>query len=118
MCHESDCSFVSFNGIALTLFWTTCFKYTFLIAYIILRLCTYFESKGTLFLTFSDNFLKEQFLGNFYDRNIFPQFPAVHLFEKSDNVMNAGTCSATCDDFHQIKMSVLQLKQKVKVTKQ
>uniref|UniRef100_A0A3B4YYP7 Collagen and calcium-binding EGF domain-containing protein 1-like n=1 Tax=Stegastes partitus TaxID=144197 RepID=A0A3B4YYP7_9TELE len=39
---------------------------------------------------------------------------AVHLFEKSDNVMNAGTCSATCDDFHQIKMSVLQLKQKVK----
>ncbi|XP_058474143.1 collagen and calcium-binding EGF domain-containing protein 1 isoform X1 [Solea solea] len=38
---------------------------------------------------------------------------AVHLFEKSDNVMNAGTCSATCDDFHQIKVSVLQLKQKM-----
>ncbi|KAM8827874.1 collagen and calcium-binding EGF domain-containing protein 1 isoform 2-T2 [Spinachia spinachia] len=38
---------------------------------------------------------------------------AVHLFEKSDNVMNAGTCSATCDDFHQIRMSVLQLKQKM-----
>uniref|UniRef100_A0A667X6X1 Collagen and calcium binding EGF domains 1 n=1 Tax=Myripristis murdjan TaxID=586833 RepID=A0A667X6X1_9TELE len=38
---------------------------------------------------------------------------AVHLFGKSDNVMKAGTCSATCDDFHQIKMSVLQLKQKV-----
>ncbi|XP_019937425.1 collagen and calcium-binding EGF domain-containing protein 1 isoform X2 [Paralichthys olivaceus] len=38
---------------------------------------------------------------------------AVHLFEKSDNVMNAGSCSATCDDFHQIKMSVLQLKQKM-----
>ncbi|XP_076027902.1 collagen and calcium-binding EGF domain-containing protein 1 isoform X2 [Genypterus blacodes] len=37
----------------------------------------------------------------------------VRLFEKSDNVMNAGTCSATCDDFHQIKLSVLQLKQKV-----
>lgn len=37
----------------------------------------------------------------------------VHLFEKSDNVMNAETCSATCDDFHQIKMSVLQLKQKM-----
>ncbi|XP_056875704.1 collagen and calcium-binding EGF domain-containing protein 1 isoform X5 [Takifugu flavidus] len=36
---------------------------------------------------------------------------AVHLFEKSDNVMNAGTCSATCDEFLQIKMSVLQLKQ-------
>ncbi|XP_056875705.1 collagen and calcium-binding EGF domain-containing protein 1 isoform X6 [Takifugu flavidus] len=35
----------------------------------------------------------------------------VHLFEKSDNVMNAGTCSATCDEFLQIKMSVLQLKQ-------
>lgn len=47
--------------------------------------------------------------------------PAVHLFEKSDNVMNAGTCSATCDDFLQIKTSVLQLKQKVmgqkKITK-
>uniref|UniRef100_A0A8C9YH82 Collagen and calcium binding EGF domains 1 n=1 Tax=Sander lucioperca TaxID=283035 RepID=A0A8C9YH82_SANLU len=41
----------------------------------------------------------------------------VHLFEKSDNVMNAGTCSATCDDFHQIRMSVLQLKQKVKIIK-
>uniref|UniRef100_A0A672ZQS0 Collagen and calcium-binding EGF domain-containing protein 1-like n=1 Tax=Sphaeramia orbicularis TaxID=375764 RepID=A0A672ZQS0_9TELE len=39
----------------------------------------------------------------------------VHLFEKSDNVMNAETCSATCDDFHQIKMSVLQLKQKMAV---
>ncbi|XP_074546674.1 collagen and calcium-binding EGF domain-containing protein 1 isoform X2 [Halichoeres trimaculatus] len=38
---------------------------------------------------------------------------ALHLFEKSDNVMNAGTCSATCDDFLQIKMSVLQLKQKM-----
>ncbi|XP_055369471.1 collagen and calcium-binding EGF domain-containing protein 1 isoform X2 [Betta splendens] len=39
----------------------------------------------------------------------------VHLFEKSGNVMNAGTCSATCDDFYQIKMSVLQLKQKMAV---
>lgn len=39
--------------------------------------------------------------------------PAVHLFEKSDNVMNAGACSATCDEFLQIKTSVLQLKQKV-----
>lgn len=48
---------------------------------------------------------------------IFLRFSAVHLFEKSGNVMNAGTCSATCDDFHQIKMSVLQLKQKVKITK-
>ncbi|XP_071385530.1 collagen and calcium-binding EGF domain-containing protein 1 isoform X2 [Centroberyx affinis] len=35
------------------------------------------------------------------------------FFGKSDNMMNAGTCSATCDDFHQIKMSVLQLKQKM-----
>ncbi|XP_030623811.1 collagen and calcium-binding EGF domain-containing protein 1 [Chanos chanos] len=35
------------------------------------------------------------------------------LFEKSDNVMKAGTCSATCEDFHQIKMTVLQLKQKI-----
>ncbi|XP_056875700.1 collagen and calcium-binding EGF domain-containing protein 1 isoform X2 [Takifugu flavidus] len=39
----------------------------------------------------------------------------VHLFEKSDNVMNAGTCSATCDEFLQIKMSVLQLKQQMTV---
>uniref|UniRef100_A0A3B4BGX3 EGF-like domain-containing protein n=1 Tax=Periophthalmus magnuspinnatus TaxID=409849 RepID=A0A3B4BGX3_9GOBI len=37
----------------------------------------------------------------------------VRLFEKSENVMNAETCSATCDDFHQIKLSVLHLKQKV-----
>nr|XP_006627274.2 PREDICTED: collagen and calcium-binding EGF domain-containing protein 1 isoform X1 [Lepisosteus oculatus] len=34
-------------------------------------------------------------------------------FQKSDNVMKAGTCSATCEDFHQIKMTVLQLKQKI-----
>ncbi|KAK7896530.1 hypothetical protein WMY93_021855 [Mugilogobius chulae] len=39
----------------------------------------------------------------------------VRFFEKSENVMNADTCSATCDDFHQIKMSVLQLKQKMAV---
>ncbi|XP_075899800.1 collagen and calcium-binding EGF domain-containing protein 1 isoform X3 [Nelusetta ayraudi] len=38
---------------------------------------------------------------------------AVHLFDKSDNVMNVGTCSATCDDLLQIKASVLQLKQKM-----
>ncbi|XP_014880349.1 collagen and calcium-binding EGF domain-containing protein 1-like isoform X1 [Poecilia latipinna] len=38
---------------------------------------------------------------------------AVHLFEKCDNLMNAGTCSATCEDFLQIKMAVLQLKQKM-----
>ncbi|XP_061589251.1 collagen and calcium-binding EGF domain-containing protein 1 isoform X1 [Cololabis saira] len=38
---------------------------------------------------------------------------AVHLFEECDNVMNAGGCSATCEDFLLIKMSVLQLKQKV-----
>lgn len=44
------------------------------------------------------------------------QFPAAHLFEKSDNVMNAGSCSATCDDFHQIKAAVWQLTQKVKQT--
>ncbi|XP_072517858.1 collagen and calcium-binding EGF domain-containing protein 1 isoform X1 [Salminus brasiliensis] len=35
------------------------------------------------------------------------------LFEKSDNVMKEGTCSATCEDFHQIKMTVFQLKQKI-----
>ncbi|XP_054908698.1 collagen and calcium-binding EGF domain-containing protein 1 isoform X2 [Poeciliopsis prolifica] len=37
----------------------------------------------------------------------------VHLFEKCDNLMNAGTCSATCEDFLQIKLAVLQLKQKM-----
>ncbi|XP_012724398.2 collagen and calcium-binding EGF domain-containing protein 1 isoform X2 [Fundulus heteroclitus] len=37
----------------------------------------------------------------------------VHLFEKCDNLMNTGTCSATCEDFLQMKMSVLQLKQKM-----
>lgn len=42
-------------------------------------------------------------------------FPAMHVFENSDNVMDSGTCSATCNDFLQIKMSVLQLKQKVRV---
>lgn len=62
-----------------------------------------------------DLFLKKHFQVTPCDRNIFFFFPAVHLFEKSDNVMNAGTCSATCDDFLQIKMSVLQLKQKVRV---
>ncbi|XP_028318745.1 collagen and calcium-binding EGF domain-containing protein 1 isoform X2 [Gouania willdenowi] len=38
---------------------------------------------------------------------------ALNLFGKSDNFMNAGTCSATCDDFLQIKISILQLKQKM-----
>ncbi|XP_024859814.1 collagen and calcium-binding EGF domain-containing protein 1 isoform X2 [Kryptolebias marmoratus] len=37
----------------------------------------------------------------------------VHLHEKCDNLMNAGTCSATCEDFLQIKKTVLQLKQKM-----
>ncbi|XP_072310911.1 collagen and calcium-binding EGF domain-containing protein 1 [Eucyclogobius newberryi] len=39
----------------------------------------------------------------------------VGFFEKSENVMNAETCTATCDDFYQIKMSVLQLKEKMAV---
>ncbi|RXM95461.1 Collagen and calcium-binding EGF domain-containing protein 1 [Acipenser ruthenus] len=34
-------------------------------------------------------------------------------FEKSDNVMKAGTCSATCEEFQQIRQTVLQLKQKI-----
>ncbi|KAM4634278.1 collagen and calcium-binding EGF domain-containing protein 1 isoform 2-T2 [Polymixia lowei] len=38
---------------------------------------------------------------------------AARLFGKSDNVMKVGACSATCEDFHQIKMSVMQLKQKM-----
>ncbi|XP_068191415.1 collagen and calcium-binding EGF domain-containing protein 1 isoform X2 [Antennarius striatus] len=39
----------------------------------------------------------------------------VRLTDKSDNVMDAGSCSATCDDFLQIKTSVLQLKQTMAV---
>ncbi|XP_056146821.1 collagen and calcium-binding EGF domain-containing protein 1 isoform X2 [Lampris incognitus] len=38
---------------------------------------------------------------------------AARFFEKSDNMMKTGTCSATCEDFHQIRTSVLQLKQKM-----
>nr|XP_057917944.1 collagen and calcium-binding EGF domain-containing protein 1 isoform X2 [Doryrhamphus excisus] len=38
---------------------------------------------------------------------------ALHLLDQSDVVMNAGTCSATCDDFQQIKTIVLQLKEKM-----
>ncbi|XP_010900162.2 collagen and calcium-binding EGF domain-containing protein 1 isoform X1 [Esox lucius] len=38
---------------------------------------------------------------------------AARLSETSDNVMKAGTCSATCEEFHQMKMTVLQLKQKI-----
>ncbi|CAL8341080.1 unnamed protein product [Arctogadus glacialis] len=38
---------------------------------------------------------------------------APRLSVKSENFMYAGTCSATCEDFHQIKMAVLQLKQKM-----
>lgn len=45
--------------------------------------------------------------------SVFLFFLADPLFEKSDNVMKAGTCSATCEDFHQIKINVFQLKQKV-----
>ncbi|MEE6457942.1 hypothetical protein FKM82_000112, partial [Ascaphus truei] len=33
-------------------------------------------------------------------------------YEKSNNVMKAGICSETCKEFHQIKQTVLQLKQK------
>uniref|UniRef100_A0A8C5LU87 Collagen and calcium binding EGF domains 1 n=1 Tax=Leptobrachium leishanense TaxID=445787 RepID=A0A8C5LU87_9ANUR len=36
-----------------------------------------------------------------------------HEFEKSNNVMKAGVCSDTCKEFHQIKQTVLQLKQKL-----
>uniref|UniRef100_H2ZUI2 Collagen and calcium binding EGF domains 1 n=1 Tax=Latimeria chalumnae TaxID=7897 RepID=H2ZUI2_LATCH len=41
------------------------------------------------------------------------EIPNSGHFEKSDNVMKAGTCSATCEEFHQIKQTVLQLKQKI-----
>ncbi|XP_062410195.1 collagen and calcium-binding EGF domain-containing protein 1 [Sardina pilchardus] len=36
-------------------------------------------------------------------------------FDKSDNVMKASMCEATCEDFQQIKMTVMQLKQKMAV---
>ncbi|XP_064294343.1 collagen and calcium-binding EGF domain-containing protein 1 isoform X2 [Phalacrocorax carbo] len=35
------------------------------------------------------------------------------LPEKSENVVKSGTCCASCKEFHQIKQTVLQLKQKV-----
>uniref|UniRef100_A0AAY4C632 EGF-like domain-containing protein n=1 Tax=Denticeps clupeoides TaxID=299321 RepID=A0AAY4C632_9TELE len=35
------------------------------------------------------------------------------VFEKSNDVMKTSMCEATCEDFHQIKMTVLQLKQKI-----
>ncbi|XP_076218707.1 collagen and calcium-binding EGF domain-containing protein 1 isoform X1 [Aptenodytes patagonicus] len=35
------------------------------------------------------------------------------LPEKSENVAKSGTCCASCKEFHQIKQTVLQLKQKV-----
>ncbi|XP_029108952.1 collagen and calcium-binding EGF domain-containing protein 1 isoform X2 [Scleropages formosus] len=46
-------------------------------------------------------------------RNRQKPYCLVSYFQKSDNVMNAGTCSATCEDFRQIKMAVIQLKQKI-----
>lgn len=71
-------------------------------------------NRNEMILCFTFFFSKETFSGNsLWQKHFFS--PAVHLLEKSDNVMNAGTCSATCDDFLQIKMSVLQLKQKVRV---
>lgn len=33
--------------------------------------------------------------------------------EKSENALKAGTCCATCKEFHQVKQTVLQLKQKI-----
>ncbi|ELW72840.1 Collagen and calcium-binding EGF domain-containing protein 1 [Tupaia chinensis] len=33
--------------------------------------------------------------------------------EKSENAVKAGTCCATCKEFHQMKQTVLQLKQKI-----
>ncbi|KAG8504554.1 Collagen and calcium-binding EGF domain-containing protein 1 [Galemys pyrenaicus] len=33
--------------------------------------------------------------------------------EKSENAVRAGTCCATCKEFHQMKQTVLQLKQKI-----
>ncbi|XP_053706617.1 collagen and calcium-binding EGF domain-containing protein 1 isoform X2 [Synchiropus splendidus] len=38
---------------------------------------------------------------------------ALHLFDEPDKAKNTGTCSLSCDDFNQLKMSVLQLKQKM-----
>lgn len=33
--------------------------------------------------------------------------------EKAENAVRAGTCCASCKEFHQMKQTVLQLKQKV-----
>ncbi|KFP57648.1 Collagen and calcium-binding EGF domain-containing protein 1, partial [Cathartes aura] len=40
-------------------------------------------------------------------------FLSAGLPEKSENVAKPGTCCASCKEFHQIKQTVLQLKQKV-----
>lgn len=40
-------------------------------------------------------------------------FLSAGLSEKSENVAKPGTCCASCKEFHQIKQTVLQLKQKV-----
>ncbi|NWU40425.1 CCBE1 protein, partial [Hylia prasina] len=40
-------------------------------------------------------------------------FLSAVLPEKSENVAKPGTCCASCKEFHQIKQTVLQLKQKV-----
>lgn len=42
-----------------------------------------------------------------------PSPPAGHS-EKSENAVEAGSCCATCKEFHQMKQTVLQLKQKVR----
>ena len=34
--------------------------------------------------------------------------------EKAENAVRAGTCCAACKEFHQMKQTVLQLKQKVR----
>lgn len=41
-------------------------------------------------------------------------FLSAGLSEKSENVAKPGTCCASCKEFHQIKQTVLQLKQKVR----
>ena len=43
-----------------------------------------------------------------------PSLPSGHDDEKAENAVRAATCCATCKEFHQVKQTVLQLKQKVR----
>ncbi|EPQ17397.1 Collagen and calcium-binding EGF domain-containing protein 1 [Myotis brandtii] len=42
-----------------------------------------------------------------------PHTPSAGHDEKAENAVRAGTCCASCKEFHQMKQTVLQLKQKI-----